>query len=76
MDETDKEEPWISHKLGSLLWGIVAVAVIAATGAASVRECPPDSEGYQPSAYDSRLARMAMGLPESSEQTLAMASDH
>ncbi len=42
---------------------------------AIVRECPPDSVGYQPSAYDSRLARVAMGLPESSEQTLAMASD-
>lgn len=40
-----------------------------------VRECPPDAVGYQPSAYDSRLARVAMGLPESSEQTLAMASD-
>lgn len=43
---------------------------------AIVKECPPDSVGYQPSAYDSRLARVAMGLPESSEQTLAMASDH
>lgn len=42
---------------------------------AIVRECPPDSVGYQPSAFDSRLARVAMGLPESSEQTLAMASD-
>jgi uncharacterized membrane protein len=43
---------------------------------AIVRECPPDSVGYQASAYDSRLARVAMDLPESSEQTLAMASDH
>lgn len=43
---------------------------------ATVKEYPPDSLGYQPSAYDSRLARVAMGLPESSEQTLAMASDH
>jgi len=42
---------------------------------AIVKDCPPDSVGYQPSAYDSRLARVAMGLPESSEQTLAMASD-
>lgn len=42
---------------------------------AIVKDCPPDSVGYQASAYDSRLARVAMGLPESSEQTLAMASD-
>ncbi len=42
---------------------------------AIVKECPPDTLGYQPSAYDSKLARVAMGLPESSEQTLAMASD-
>lgn len=34
-----------------------------------------DTVGYRPSAYDSRLARVAMGLPESSEQTLSMASD-
>jgi Uri superfamily endonuclease len=25
MEETDKEEPWISRNLGGLLWGIVAV---------------------------------------------------
>jgi len=42
---------------------------------AIVKACPPDMLGYQPSAYDSKLARVAMGLPESSEQTLAMASD-
>ncbi len=42
---------------------------------AIVKACPPDTVGYQPSAYDSKLARVAMGLPESSEQTLAMASD-
>ncbi len=42
---------------------------------AIVKACPPDTVGYQPSAYDSKLARVAMALPESSEQTLAMASD-
>ena len=42
---------------------------------AIVKACPPETVGYQPSAYDSKLARVAMGLPESSEQTLAMASD-
>lgn len=42
---------------------------------AIVKESPPDGIGYKPSAYDSKLARVAMGLPESSEQTLAMASD-
>jgi len=42
---------------------------------AIVKAFPPDTDGYQPSAYNSNLARVAMGLPESSEQTLAMASD-
>lgn len=42
---------------------------------AIVKACPPDTVGYQPSAYDSKLARVAMGLPESSEQTLSMAND-
>ncbi|OYY93181.1 MAG: hypothetical protein B7Y41_12715 [Hydrogenophilales bacterium 28-61-23] len=42
---------------------------------AIVKACPPDTVGYRLSAYESRLARVAMGLSESSEQTLAMASD-
>lgn len=41
----------------------------------AVREFPHDSVGYKPSAYDSKIARVDMGLPESGEETLAMASD-
>ena len=35
MDEADKE-PWISRNLGRLLWGIVALAVLAAAVSAWV----------------------------------------
>lgn len=35
---------------------------------------PPDGVGYRPSAYDSVLARDALGLPESTEATLRMAA--
>lgn len=46
MDETDKEEPWISGNLGRLPWGIVAVAVIAAITAASVYFVSPGRPQY------------------------------
>jgi uncharacterized membrane protein len=40
-----------------------------------MRSFPPDGVGYGNTAYDSAAARQSCGLPASSEQTLAMASD-
>lgn len=39
-----------------------------------MKMAPPNGQGYAPSAYDSALARKALGLPESAEETLAMAA--
>jgi Putative phage abortive infection protein len=38
-----------------------------------LKEHPLENRGYADTAYDSRLARVALGLPESTEDTLAMA---
>ena len=40
-----------------------------------IQKYPPDSEGYQLSAYDSKLARIPMGLPLSSKEALAWAAE-
>lgn len=40
-----------------------------------VRQCPPGGRDYAPTAYDSGLARAALGLPKSGEETLALASN-
>lgn len=40
-----------------------------------VRQCPPDGKGYAATAYESGLARVALGLPKSGEETLALASN-
>ncbi|MGB7650369.1 MAG: putative phage abortive infection protein [Gallionella sp.] len=39
----------------------------------NLKDHPLENRGYAATAYDSRLARLALGLPESSEETLAMA---
>jgi len=38
-----------------------------------IKEHPPENCGYAETAYDSRLARLALGLPGATEETLAMA---
>lgn len=39
-----------------------------------LKDCPPDGKGYAPSAYESRVARVEMGLPETVEEALVVAA--